>query len=242
MALLEVACFSLESATLASTAGADRIELCANREAGGTTPPLEWLDVIKQTVAVPVYVMIRPRGGSFYYSEDEIEHMKHDIAAFKGLADGFVFGLLTVERRIDVFRTADLVTAASPLPCTFHKAFDEAVDAFEAFEDVIATGCQCLLTSGGASSAHAGIDTIAQLVRMCQGRITVMPGGGIRASNIGAVRAFTRASILHSSAVPHGEDRPSAEEIRRMKATLNVEGAQMPLHIGPPASEAGHSP
>lgn len=221
MALLEVACFSPEHAILAHEAGADRIELCDDREAGGTTPPLLWLTTVRRHVTVPIFVMIRPRGGDFHYSKLEFARMKADIREFKPLADGYVFGMLKEDRKVDRAHTAELVELAHPLPCTFHRAFDDTPDTFEAFEDVISTGCRAILTSGGAATALAGVEVLAQLIRMSQGRITVMPGGSVRAKNINSLKGYTRATVLHSSGVLNGEDKPSADEIRAMKELLS---------------------
>lgn len=234
-AILEVCCFTPESAKLAYEAGADRIELCDDREAGGTTPPYEWLANAQLYIRIPICVMIRPRGGDFNYSSAEFEQMKIDIEMFKPHANGFVFGVLEGDKKVDVRRTAELVKAAIPLPCTFHKAFDETPDLLEAFEDVVTSGCKSILTSGGAFSAQAGIETLGQLVRMSQRRITIMPGGSVRASNISTIRAFTRATIFHSSAVPKGTTEPSASEVRELKALLRENSIQAPLHVKPPS-------
>ncbi|TKA34083.1 hypothetical protein B0A50_00063 [Salinomyces thailandicus] len=222
MAFLEIACFAPEHAILAYEAGADRIELCDNKEAGGTTPPLDWLYKVQKHVSIPVYVMIRPRGGDFHYTDAEYAQMKNQIQAFKNQkADGYVFGMLSSDLKVDVARTAELIRLAHLLPCTFHKAFDEAADAFEAFEDVIEAGFSTILTSGGAASAMAGIDVLGQLVRMSRMReIAIMPGGGIRATTIAAVKGWTRASVFHSAAVPNGAQKPCAKEIRLMKELI----------------------
>ncbi|KAK5119774.1 hypothetical protein LTR85_007350 [Meristemomyces frigidus] len=235
MALLEVACFSPEHALLAYEAGADRIELCNDRHAGGTTPPLRWLTAIREIITVPVFVMIRPRGGDFHYSDQEFSQMKAEIQNFKGLADGYVFGLLNGEGKVDVARTGDLVGCAHPLPCTFHRAFDDTPNAFEAFENVISAGCRAILTSGGAASALAGVETLAQLVRMSQGRVTVMPGGSVRARNIAMVKGYTKAEVFHSSGVPKGMEVPSADEIRDMKSLLQAPMAGLAPLQRPPS-------
>lgn len=220
MALLEVACFDPQHAILAYEAGADRIELCDDRDAGGTTPPLTWLTTVKNHVTVPVFVMIRPRGGDFHYTDKEFARMKAEIHGFKSIADGFVFGMLDAQRKVDVAKTAELVRLAHPLPCTFHRAFDETSDTFEAFEDVISAGFCAVLTSGGAPSALVGIRVLGQLVRMSRGRITVMPGGSVRTKNIAMVKGYSRANIFHSSAVLKGTEEPSPDEIRAMKRLL----------------------
>ncbi|KAK3634431.1 hypothetical protein LTR56_015310 [Elasticomyces elasticus] len=185
--------------------------------------------------------MIRPRGGNFIYSDLEFDQMKSDIKDFKAHSDGFVFGILNNDGRIDVTRTTELVKAAAPLPCTFHKAFDETPDLFEAFDDVLTTGCSAILSSGGAHTAQAGIETLGQLVRMSQRRITIMPGGSVRSSNISTLRAFTRADIFHSSAVPKGAAEPSSSEVRQLKAKLRAVSSHAPLHVQAPSRTSSQS-
>lgn len=220
MALLEIACFSAEHALIAFNSGADRIELCDNREAGGTTPEIESLRTVKQNVSIPVFAMIRPRGGDFNFDNDEFEQMKVDIDQFKSTADGCVFGILNEDSSVDIARTMELVRRAAPLPCTFHRAFDETWNHRQAFEDVIATGCHALLSSGGASSAAGGASVIRELVQLAEGRITVIPGGGVRVKNLVELHGFTKATVYHSSGLAAGRNEPDPGEIRRMKLLL----------------------
>nr|POE74742.1 copper homeostasis protein cutc like [Quercus suber] len=221
MPFLEVCCFSVESAILAGTSGADRIELCRDSNAGGTTPPRAWLTQVKQHVRVPVFVMIRQRGGDFHYSRREFEQMETQIDAFKPEADGYVFGILDVSGNVDVERTRRLVRRAHPWPCTFHRAFDATPDPLRALSAVVATGCRTILTSGGALSAAAGIEMLRSLVERARGRIQVMPGGGVRPDNVAEIRALTGATWFHSSCVlAAGSDRPDVNALRYMKAVL----------------------
>ena len=224
MALLEICCFNADNAILAWKAGADRIEFCDDRDAGGTTPTLESLLGVKQQVTIPVFVMIRPRGGDFCYSDLEFDRMKADADAFKLRVDGFVFGILDQNQRVDVQRTAELVRRAHPLPCTFHRAFDETRDQFEALEDVITSGCHAILSSGGASNAIAGAGVLAELFDRASGRIIVMPGGGVRSKSISEIQVLTKANIYHSSAIDNGCTEPEASEIRLMKMHLREHG------------------
>jgi copper homeostasis protein len=221
MALLEIACFTPESAIIAWRAGADRIELCIERGSGGTTPPLESALLVKRTVSVPVFVMIRPRGGNFNFSTTEFNRMKDDIDRFKPHVDGFVIGLLDNKDNVDVPRTTELVRNASPLPCTFHRAFDEAKDQLRAFEDVITSGCQNVLSSGGASNIIAGATILREIVRRAGGRINVMPGGGVRSKNLAALRAYTGAGAYHSSGIVEENGTVDAHEVHLMKTVLS---------------------
>lgn len=219
-ALLEIACFDAESAITAWKAGADRIELCHGKDEGGTTPSLASIELVKQHVTIPVFVMIRPRGGDFTYSGEEFEQMKADIDRFKALVDGLVFGILDTDGEIDVARNSELVRRAVPLPCTFHRAFDEAKDLGRALESIVLAGCHAILSSGGEIDAEAGSVVLAGLVKQAGRRIQIVPGGGVRAKHVRWLRETTRARMFHSSGIPAGESEVDAGEIGRMKALL----------------------
>ena len=142
-----------------------------------------------------------PRGGDFLYSNLEFELMKDEIRHAKELgADGVVFGILTADGQVDVERTRALVELAAPLPVTFHRAFDMTPDLDAALEAVIATGAVRILTSGGAPSVPEGIDAIARVVERAAGRIRIMPGGGVKPSNVAEIARATGAIEFHSSA------------------------------------------
>lgn len=221
--LLEIACFSAESAIIAWRAGAQRIELCLGQEVGGTTPTIEAAEAVKATVNIPVHIMIRPRGGSFVYSDSEFEAMRDEIARFRPLVDGFVFGILeSTGKVVDVARTAELVRLAAPLPCTFHRAIDETLDLPSAVEDVVRTGCEAILTSGGAHDAVAGAAVIGEMIASAGGRLNVIPGGGVRASNLEELRRVSGAVVFHSSGLLRGgSSEPDADEIRAMRGLLD---------------------
>lgn len=220
MALLEIACFTTTSAFTAWSSGADRIELCEDQPAGGTTPAFESLMEVKKSVKIPVFVMIRPRSGDFNYTDLELEHMKASIDTFKPCVDGYVFGVLDSRHKVDIDKTAELVRRAHPLPCTFHRAFDETQDYFRSLEDIVSAGCHAILTSGGRSTALAGANVLSELVQRAQGRITIIPGGSVRATNIDEIRSLTEASIYHSSGIAEESSEPEPNEIRRMKMIL----------------------
>src|SRR5687768_15688221 len=134
--VVEVVVYNIESALKAQEGGADRIELCDNPGEGGTTPSSGVVEVVRQNLSIDVYVMIRPRGGDFLYSNYEFHAMKRDIVQCQRLsADGVVFGILTVDGRIDKKRCQELIARARPLKVTCHRAFDMARDPFEALED-----------------------------------------------------------------------------------------------------------
>lgn len=224
--MLEVACFNVASAVAAAENGADRIELCEDQAAGGTTPPPEWLTLVKARVSIPVFVMIRPRGGDFFYTGAEFALMRDQMEAFMSSADGFVFGLLSREKKVDSARTSELVRLAHPKPCTFHRAFDEVLDPYTALEDVISTGCRAILSSGGKPTALEGIKVLQELVREAGDRIVIIPGGGVRAANLAHIQSVTGAKVMHSSGCPSigsamsSANMPDVQEIRDMVQLL----------------------
>lgn len=218
--LLEIASFNLQSALIAQKAGADRIELCDNPNVGGTTPDYATFCSLRDQFTIPIFIMIRPRGGDFVYSDAEFEQMKIDISRFKALANGFVFGSLRADNRVDTTRTKELVHLARPLPCTFHRAFDETHDQYEALEDIIGCGCTNILTSGGATNALAGSSTLQQLILRAKQRICIIPGGGVRSSNLERLKQETSATTFHSSAILNDVSVASANEIQQLKAYM----------------------
>lgn len=197
--LLEICVETLDAALAAERGGADRIELCENLQVGGVTPSTDLMRAVRSQVHIPVFAMIRPRAGNFFYSEMEFKQMARDLGIAKGLGmDGVVLGLLGADHRVDVQRTRTLVDLARPLPVTFHRAFDETPNLREALQDVIATGAARILTSGGGPSAEQGVAALAELVDAGRKRIRIMPGAGISAANIERILETTRAREVHS--------------------------------------------
>jgi copper homeostasis protein len=198
---LEIACFNVESALIAAKIGADRVELCAGASVGGTTPSLQDIEAVKQNVHIPVNVMIRPRGGDFVYSAGELKQMRVDIEQFKSLAEGFVFGILDRNDRVDKRANRELVELADGKPCTFHRAFDEISNLVGAAEDIVECGFAAILTSGGQKSAVAGAPAISEIVRAMEGRLHIITGGGVRSGNIEELKTVTKGHWFHSSAI-----------------------------------------
>jgi copper homeostasis protein len=198
--LLEVIAFTIESCHIAERAGAHRIELCDNAGDGGTTPSYGMIKAARAITNLQLYPMIRPRGGDFLYSDEEYEIMRHDIQLCKELGcDGVVLGLLKKDGTIDVERTSKLVGLAYPMGVTFHRAFDRTRDHRTALEDVIKTGCERILTSGLYPTAIEGLNTIKELVSMADERIIIMPGSGIRSSNVLQFAEHAGAREFHTS-------------------------------------------
>lgn len=199
--LLEIACFNISSAIAAAQAGADRIELCDSPADGGTTPSFGTIQTALEKIAVPVFPIIRPRGGDFLYTNEEYDVMLRDVQLCRQLnCKGVVLGVLLKDGRIDVQRSASLVQAAAPMAVTFHRAFDRAAQPLQALEDVIKTGCTRLLTSGQKLTAIEGKHLIKQLVVQAANRIIIMPGSGVRNYNMKELAEYTGATQFHSSA------------------------------------------
>ena len=218
---IEIACFNLESALIAQKVGADRVELCADMSVGGTTPTIEIIQQAREHLTIDLYVMIRPRGGDFVYSMHEIMYMYLDILEFKDIGvDGFVFGILTNDGKIDIEVNKALVDLAKPFPCTFHRAFDEVLDYENALEDVISCGFSTILTSGTFSNVMEGKEVLKQLVIQANNRIEIMPGGGLRSTNISELDEMVDANWYHSSAITDGSEIASPEEIMQLKNKL----------------------
>ena len=215
----------MEAAVAAQRGGAQRIELCADLRLGGLTPSEELMRSVRASVSLPIFAMIRPRAGDFGYSDMERFQMRRDIATAKHFGmDGIVLGLMMRNARIDFERTQVMVWTAKPLPVTFHRAFDEVADPEVAVKDVIRSGAARILTSGGASSALAGIENLARLVKAAKERVIIVPGGGINASNVVQIATQTGAREIHSglgSVLAYGhEDYPRFEDEVRKMATL----------------------
>lgn len=221
MRKLEIACFNLQSALIAQENGADRVELCASIEVGGTTPDFEITKKVRELIDIDLNVMIRPRGGNFVYSDAEFNQMKLEIIEFKKLnVNGFVFGILNENNSIDKFQNAELVNLAKPFPCTFHRAFDEVSNVFQSLEEIIECGFQTILTSGQMPNVVEGVNRLAELISKANNRIMIMPGGGLRAVNLDFIQEKTRATFYHSSAITNGTDTANPDEIAALKSIL----------------------
>jgi copper homeostasis protein len=201
MYTLEICCYNLPSVLVAVDAGADRIELCMNPEDGGTTPSYGLIRAARERCPVKLYPIIRPRGGDFLYSPEDYEQMILDIRLCKELGcDGIVIGGLTQDGQVDTAGCSALVTEAGNLGITFHRAFDRAADPLEALEEIIGLGCERILTSGQRPTAVEGAPLLSQLVAKAAGRLSIMPGGGVRSVNIKALALETGAHEFHTAA------------------------------------------
>jgi copper homeostasis protein len=198
---LEIAVFGLDGALKAQHAGAHRIEFCANQPEGGTTPSAGIMQQAAAMLHIPFFPIIRPRGGHFVYAAYEIETMAKDVRLAKDLGcEGVVIGFLTADNQVDRALTSRFVELAYPMDVTFHRAFDSVPDQLEALETLIDAGCTRILTSGAKSTAVEGIEQIARLIDAADDRIIIMPGGGVRSSNLEELAQKTGAREFHNSA------------------------------------------
>ena len=197
--IVEAAVESLDDALAAVAGGADRLELCANLDDGGTTPSAALITAVREKVELPVLVMIRPRGGDFMYSDAELSRMYEDIAMARVLgASGVVLGVLDTFERLDLERSAALVEAAEGLPVTFHRAIDRVARRVVAIDALAALGVARVLTSGGAATASEGTDELRAMVRRAGDRLTIVAGGGVRANNARTIVERTGVTELHA--------------------------------------------
>lgn len=238
--ILEIAANSVASALAAQEGGAGRVELCTALELGGLTPSHAQIALTRDCLRIPLYVLIRPRAGDFLYGELECETMQRDIETCAALGcDGVVLGVLDADGDVDVARCRALVAAAGTLGVTFHRAFDLSRDSTRALEDIVALGCERVLTSGAQASAVDGAALIRDLVTQSNGRLVVMPGAGVTARNIAELAAATGAHEFHASAkrqlpsgmrhrqarlpdMELGELRSDAEQVRALAAALQA--------------------
>ena len=199
--MLEICCYSVQSAIIAEQAGANRIELCAGVYEGGTTPSLATIQMVKDQLDIPVHVIIRPRGADFCYSDIEFECIKKDILACKEQGvEGVVSGILLPNGNIDVTRTRELVELTKPMSFTFHRAFDMVENHVDALDALIELGVDRILTSGGMQTAAEGIELLKELVDKAEDRIIIMPGSGVNEENIAKLKEVTGANEFHCSA------------------------------------------
>ncbi|WP_115462672.1 copper homeostasis protein CutC [Winogradskyella aurantiaca] len=200
---LEICVNSYQSALNAEAAGAQRIELCTELSVGGLTPSYGELQHTIKALSIPVYVLIRPRSGDFCYSEEEFEVMKTNIGLCRAVgASGIVSGVLNKDRTLDTSRIQELMNLAKSLDFTFHRAFDEVIDPFQALEQLIELGVKRILTSGQKLKAEDGLELLEALVQQADGRIGIMAGSGITAQNVAKFKAIGITEVHASASVP----------------------------------------
>ena len=200
-AYLEVCAFTIQSCLIAERAGAIRVELCDNPIEGGTTPSYGTIKTVREKINIKLYPIIRPRSGNYFYDEDEFEIIHKDILACKEIGcDGISIGVGTIDATIDMERMKQIVEWAYPMGVTCNRVFDGTPDPFKALEELIDCGCERVLTSGQQTAAPDAADILAKLVQQAGDRIVVMPGAGVKSSNIAQLKAQCGAKEYHASA------------------------------------------
>ena len=182
---LEICSNSAQSALNAQEAGATRVELCSSLWESGTTPSYGSIKKARALLDIQLFVLIRPRGGDFIYSDLEFDIIKEDIIACKAMGvDGIVSGVLNKDNTIAMSRTKELIELSSPLPFTFHRAFDLTPNLFQSLENLIALNVDRVLTSGGHENVTNASEIITNLNQLAENKIMILPGGGINEANI----------------------------------------------------------
>lgn len=200
--IYEICVDSVAGVRAAREAGAARVELCSDLLEGGITPSRGLVRQARTIEGIGLHVIVRPRGGDFLFDDDEFAVMQADIETARAEgAEGVVIGVLTADGKVDVDRTSDLIACAQPLSVTFHRAFDVTRDPFEALETLIELGIDRVLTSGQEASVLEGLPLLVELARRADGRIVIMPGGGITPRNVGRIVAALRPPEMHFAAL-----------------------------------------
>jgi copper homeostasis protein len=226
--LVEACVDSVASSAAAERGGAQRLELCDALFDGGTTPSAGMIAACKETVSIPIFVMIRPRGGGFVYSEAERDVMRRDVVVARELgADGVVIGGLRHNGTVDRALVRSLMEAARELPVTFHRAFDLTPDLETSLESLADAGVQRVLSAGGTSTAVDGATTLAKLVRQAGSRLIVMAGGGVREENVRSLVSVSGVREVHVrlTRLTRGEEPLARHGLRLRKPLPEDEAA-----------------
>jgi copper homeostasis protein len=218
--LLEVCCGNRQSAINAAEAGAKRIELCRDLSVGGLTPSHEDILYCKEHLPLQTFVLIRPRGGDFCYTDEEFQAILSDIEFCRehGIP-GVVIGFLQADLSIDIEKCRIAMQAAGNMQVTFHRAFDRCKDWQVALEQIIDCGFNRILTSGQQPNASQGADTLAEIVAQANQRITILAGGGVTSDNVSELIRLTHVDEVHASCKLNG-DTSQREEIKLIISKL----------------------
>lgn len=193
---------SYSEAVSAEKRGADRVELCDNLDVGGTTPSYGTIKTTVEKLKIPVFVMIRPRGGNYYYNKNEIEIMKKDIELCKELGvKGIVLGVLTKNDEIDYPLLKELIDLASPMEVTFHKAIDDLENPVLEIKKLAEIGVKRILSSGTKAKALDGKDILNKMIEEANSDITVIVAGGITTENFDEVSKKIVSTEYHGKKI-----------------------------------------
>lgn len=201
--MIKEACVEFfDGAKRAEKNGANRVELCENLSVGGTTPSYGTVKLCLEKLNIDIFPMIRPRGGNFIYSDDEIEIMKEDIKVFKNLGvKAVVFGILTEDNKINLKQMEELVNLSHPMEVTFHKAIDELENPLDWIEDLIKIGVKRILTSGCKATALEGKDMINKMIEKANGKLKIVVAGKVTKENLAELEKLIPANEFHGKQI-----------------------------------------
>lgn len=193
---------SYSEAVSAEKRGADRVELCDNLDVGGTTPSYGTIKTTVEKLKIPVFVMIRPRGGNFCYNKNEVEIMKKDIELCKALGvKGIVLGVLTKNDEIDYPLLKELIDLAAPMEVTFHKAIDDLENPVLEIKKLAEIGVKRILSSGTKAKALDGKDILNKMIAEANDDITVIVAGGVTTDNFDKVSKEIVSTEYHGKKI-----------------------------------------
>jgi copper homeostasis protein len=223
--VLEVCAQSYVSALIAEAAKADRIELCAALEVGGLTPSPSLMLAVRRDLTIPICVLVRPRAGDFFYTEEEFEIIKNDVIWCRDNGmDGVVVGCLDENNELDALKMKTLARLAYPMEVVCHKAFDRTPSPSVSLEKLISWGYDRVLTSGGAKNVVEGAAELGRLVKQAKGKIEILAGGGVRSENVVELVRATGVTQVHSSANRFYADKncseTDVEDVKKMIESL----------------------
>jgi copper homeostasis protein len=223
---LELACFNLESARIAEVVGIHRLELCEDYPCGGVTPSMHFFKEARKVFLREIFVMIRPRPGSFVYSDKEFDTMLRSLEMFKELdADGFVCGFMNEDQTINQNQLGKFLIECQPLPFTFHRAFDQVRDWKLGLDILLKYGCERVLTSGDGKTAEEGMVRLKEMIDYVNGEMTILPGGGIRSTNLQNLIKDCQPMEIHTAGILpenllNGKFIADESELRKMMEVM----------------------
>lgn len=221
--IFELAVFHPDSVAIAQACKVSRIELCDNYAVGGVTPSVESFIAARRIFQGPIMVMIRPQAGDFFYDDNTINLMVQEIKTFDNLgADGFVFGCLTIDKRVNASQLARLVDACIRKPVTFHRAIDSVLEYEIGIQRLIKCGVTSVLTTCQEANALQGKEKINEMILKYGSQLNFIAGGGVRSNNVSDLLLNSNITQIHSAAITQNENFVADElEVRKIIEVIN---------------------